>query len=264
MRLHRIAVFGLATTLAAAASAAPFQGTITSRVMTVSSQRLVTMLGGGATEPQKVFAVPVERFTALADTADSGVTLQTTTISLSGSKGRLDGLGNDKNRFALIDVDKRLVQVVVPEKKAYLEWTPAAGSKATTPGKALALKPLGKSEKINGFKTSAYEVRDAGETVVVWVTTDDAELARVYRSVTDLQKQMRNDAPNLTEMAIALAAAIGLPVRVQTLDARQYSLREISAVSRKPVAADQFNIPAGFTRSSTAPSPNPPASAAKP
>ena len=45
------------------------------------------------------------------------------------------------------------------------------------------LKPLGKTQTVNGMQASAYEVKTGDATLVGWVTQDQPELAKTLRTV---------------------------------------------------------------------------------
>ncbi len=264
------------------AAAAGFEGTVKSRTISVAVERLATLIGEqAARDPQKVFAIPMDQLLAQKDTAGSGVEVREVTISVKGSKVRADGVGRERDGYVVMDADGRSARMVMPGKKQYVEWTTAdvqaLGEKMSAAQKAMQeriaemppqqrrqmeammqrlpgaqtgepkpqARPLGKTLTINGMRTTAYEVREGAETTTGWVTRDQPELLRTFKALRDNEEKMM---PSVAGGARAALAEHGLPVRVQTLDQRQYRIEEIVEVQRQPVAAELFAVPDGFEK----------------
>lgn len=260
------------------ANADTVSGTVTSKSIVVSKEALGKLLDGSPPDAEKAFALPMEKLLA----PESGATVTTATLRMNGSKIRIDGIGRD-DAYALIDSERGTMQLIRPGKKQYIEVTrddartatqglsgmaaikdklaklpkeqreraesvmknlPGGQAKSPTP----SVRSLDKTEVINGFRASAYEVKDGDETSIGWVTQDDRELARALKTLEENQERVMAGIVSAHRDARVLLLRYGLPVRVQTLDARGYRVYEISGMQRGPLAADLFTVPAGMAK----------------
>ncbi|MBI3785623.1 MAG: DUF4412 domain-containing protein [Deltaproteobacteria bacterium] len=266
--MKEIAALGASSLLllVSAARAAEFEGVLQSRIVNVETSRLVTMLGGDATDAHKVFAVPLERFVALAG-PDSGVQVKEADLKVKGSKVRLDDEAH--GIYIIIDTNSGVVSIVKPKDKAYLEWTKSDRQRVNAPNEAaqesmqdqaakkgdgkdaataqVEAKPLGKTQTINDMKTSAFEAHSGATTVLAWITPEYKEIARIYK-VFQSGDQRLNSSPAADSGIERTLAAQGLPVRVQTFDPSGYHIRELLGIEKKALASDLFSAPADYAK----------------
>lgn len=239
----------LVSASASLAVAQDFQASITKRVIKVSQERLVAMAGKDAKDPAKVFAIPVERFEALATTPDSGVTVTTTSFPMGGMRVRMDGIGPKKDMYLLIDYERAVTYLVKPEAKSYVELNPSLSDTASaTPTAPPVLRALNKTAKVNGQNTSAYELKTKTETAQAWVSAENPDLAKFYKQARSALPKMRADGGNLKDLTAGLTSEHGVPVRVQLLDAAGYTIDELLSVEKKTFPPDTFKIPAGYQK----------------
>ncbi|MBI3783736.1 MAG: DUF4412 domain-containing protein [Deltaproteobacteria bacterium] len=253
---------------ATAARAADFEGVLKSRVIEVAVPRLVVMLGRDATEPSKVFSVPIERFVALSG-PDSGVQVKDVEVKVRGSKLRVDTPAKDY--YAIVDTDSASVSIVRPAEKRYLQLSKedrrqmnamreakkeqgAQARKESTPPQ-IEVKALGKTQTINGMKATAYEVRTADGTSVGWIADGHKDVARIYKIINSGDNPI-NMMPSTEGQASRALASKGLAIRIQTLDLDGYHVRELVSLEKKSFADDIFALPADFTKQKTPSSPD--------
>jgi hypothetical protein len=268
--------------LATTALAADFEGLLTSRITTVQPSRLVTMLGADATNADKVFAVPIERFTGLSG-ADTGVESKTATLQVKGSKVRVDV--GDTGNYVIVDTDSSMIYLVMPKDKVVTEVSKADRERlnqqaapmqkmmqeqlAKLPpeqrqkaeammGKVPAMaapevkaKALGKTQTVNGMTASAYETRSSDTVTLGWVTEENKNIARIYKAFQDSDKKLTIGGTGQEGVVERAFAAHGLPVRVQKLGPSGYRIQELTKVEKKALAADLFTTPAGYTKRSS-------------
>jgi hypothetical protein len=270
------------------ASAEGFEGTLKVRTISVDTEHLSALLNGKpATDPQSVFAIPVDKLLALKGTAGSGVEVTEPTISIKGSKLRAENVGRERDEYMIMDLDSGTSWMVMPKDKQYVEWTKAdteaMANKMEEMRKAMdermaklppeqrqqmeammkgihgmpgapaeapkvEVHPLGKSQTVDGMQTTGYEARQGTETAEAWVTQDYKELQHTFHA---MQENMRKMAPGRKPGEKDIRAALaeyGLPVRVQALDGRQYRVEDLVEVQKKGVADDLFAVPAGFQK----------------
>lgn len=276
---------------ARAVLAADFEGEITLRTIRADQARLVTMLGASATEPQKVFEVPIERFAAMKDQADSGVHVQDVVLQVRGRKVRANHIApKDPTAYALIDTEKDSFAVVRPSDKTYFEMPTAkmeeatlaaaeklvreqmdklppdkralaeqalkqkSGAAGAVPVPTPAVKPLGKSLQLVGFQAAGYEVTSPQETTRGWVAKDTSNLGMIFTYFQQFERRMRSNPfrPQPASTVVVLSD-YGMPLLAQTMNQRGYQVREVLAIKAKSLEAASMEIPAGFTKTKAAP-----------
>lgn len=262
-----------------------FEGVIKLDSITVPKDQLAGVVEGGTTNvssAEKVFAIPLAKIEALK--GKPGVYTQETTISIKGSKARVDGLGKQMG-YMITDLDQGTSDVVMPERKQYVQWTKgdaqALAARMEDVQKAMKermatlppeqrqqmeammknmkgmspvstekpdVTPLGKTQTINGMQTQGYVVHTANEAIEGWVSQDPPELATIIKSLQgNLQGGNPMGGPN-RRSARAILADYGIPVREQVLSTGSYQIEELVDVQKKSVSADLFTVPAGFEK----------------
>lgn len=248
--------------------AAAFEGVVKWRTLKVGAEPL-GKVAGDATDAAKVFAVPLD--TLMKMHGEAKVT--EATLYVKGSKVRSES--NRAPSYILMDLDAGTTEVVLTEQKKILEVTAEDVDALEARGEALRRMAGGKrdgsqerddgadsagpvdfvaldrTETINGFQASAYQGSNAKETVRGWVAGDKPELTQLFEQFQRFQSQMlgRRSATLRPQQALARK---GIPVRVQTLDAKTYSCEDLIELRQEPVADDLFVPPAGFTRTRNA------------
>ncbi len=254
--------------------AAAFEGTVTTRRISVKPAAITKIVGGDAKSSERILEMSAEKLLA---EKDAGVETKPSTVSISGSKVRVEAADGI---FVLMDTESGLLQVVntakrqvmevskadmkaaaenmaskskaveaqiaklPPEKRreaeAMLKTLPGAKSDTTGP----SLRALGKTETINGYKCAAFETKTNAETTIGWLTQDAKDVAASFRNFAAAEQNIR-PGPKTSRM---LLTEKGLPVRVQTLAAGGYTLDEIRKIEPKSLSADVFQVPPGFMK----------------
>ncbi len=223
----------------------PESGIVRSRVVRVEPNRLVAILGGDATEPDKVFALPMERFLALARSPDSGVQVEESAVRLRGRRLRVDHVGSQGASYVLVDLDSSAMWWVHPKEKAYVEWRKPVGT-AKSPTPLPQLETLEQTSTINGFTARAFRLQTSDGTALVWIAQEPRGLRTVLASFGELQQAVKPVPESLDQLALRLGMGSGVPVRVQVLTPKGYTVHEIVAFEQKSWPADEFSVPAGW------------------
>jgi len=223
----------------------PASGIIRSRVVRVEPNRLVAILGGDATEPDKVFTLPMERFLTLARSPDSGVQVEESAVRLWGRRLRVDHVGSQGASYLLVDLDSSAMWWVHPKEKAYVEWRKPAGA-AKSPTPTPQLEALEQASAINGFSARAFRLQTSDGTALLWIAQEPRGLRTVLASFGELQRAVKPVPESLDQLALRLGMDSGVPVRVQVLTPKSYTVHEIVAFEQRSWPADEFSVPAGW------------------
>ncbi len=277
MRLSRsylLATLLLALALPSSSWAQGFEGTITTRQIMVSEDALFELLYGEeemeeepSIDPEKVFAIPLERILTLAGSMGDEVSVDQITFSIKGTRMRMDGdIGEEMPGYALLDFGAGSFQLVQPSEKIYIEWTnedfeelqammPEMDEEET--GSDAHVRALGQTKEINGMRCSAYEIKLEDATTVAWVTEELKDLVAAFREFETRMKGMGmfNEEDEGSE-TFFLVAEHGFPVMEQTLTTYSmfggalYDVQEVVAVERKSLSANVFTVPSDYERKS--------------
>jgi len=278
----RLWLAALAAAVALASQARAFEGTVTLRTISVTRDELVKDNGGKAPDTAQTLALMPAQLLAATDKPEA----RETTVYVNGQKVRMDApLTHDKTGYAIVDLTKGTTWLVVPDEKRYIEWSmedaKAMAAKMSqvqkmlkermaqlppdqrkqaeemmknmqtndsdTPPPPIDLKPLDKTQTINGMQSTAFEAKDGDATVVGWVTQDQPELAKALLEVSNRMEQMT--PPNMRKPTVRTAFQTkGFPVLVQTVEGDRYRVEEVLKVEKKPVAADLFVVPTEYAK----------------
>lgn len=215
-------------------------GTARTRTIKVDMNRLVTLLGGEATTPEKVFSLPIDRLVSLGKTPDSGVTLEEQEVRVRGAQLRIDHVGSDPQSFVVVDAREGSIRWARPKENAFLEWRKPAKKLLVTPSPEPQLKPLNRTATIYGFVTQGYEVSQGDSSAYVWVAKEPAALSSVFHAFAALQTALRPAPESALDVILPAAMKLGVPVRVQVLLPQAYIVQEIVAFEQKPWPASDF------------------------
>jgi hypothetical protein len=265
-------------------SAGAFEGTVKLRTVSMPRDKLAAVTGA-STAPSAEQAMTITPAQMVA-AKDAKPTVYEGTVFVSGSKVRMD-LPSETGGYAVIDTAKDTTWFVVPKDKRYIEWSEAdaqaMGAKMAQlekmmkekmaslppdqqqqvaammknlkqaspdePPPNVSLKPLDKTETINGMQASAFEVVGQGDAKMVgWVTSAQPELAAALRTVQQRMQKMTPANLRGRESGRTALSEKGLPVRVQSLEGDRYRVEEVVAVEPGTVKADLFTVPAEYTK----------------
>lgn len=220
-------------------------GIVRSRLIRVETSRLVTLLGGSATEPERVFELPVERLLALANSPGEGVQVEENELRLHGPRIRIDGVGSKGRGYVLIDTAAGLMQWVHPEQRSFVEWRkPSQPAKSPTP--LPRLEPLGREATMNGFRTRGYRVQTEAGTAWAWIAQEPQALTPVVKALADLQVMVKPNIESFEQLAAVRAMQEGVLVRLQALTPKEYVIRELVSFTPKSWDVADFRAPAGW------------------
>jgi hypothetical protein len=218
-------------------------------------------------DPEKVFAIPLERILSLAGSMGDEVAVDQLTFSIKGSKMRMDGdFDEEMPGYTLLDFGAGTFQLVRPSEKIYIEWTnedfeelqammPEMEEEETASN--AQLRALGQTKEINGMRCSAYEIKLEDATTIAWVTEELKDLVAAFSEFETRMKGMGMfDEEDEGSETFFLVAEHGFPVMEQTLTTygmfggAEYDVQEVVAVDRKPLAAGLFTVPSDYERKS--------------
>jgi len=253
---------------AAGARAEAFEGVLKWRTLRVDTAALAKV-AGDAGDPAKVFAVPLDVLMQMHGEAK----VTEATLYVKGSKMRSEVAGAPS--YILMDMEAGTTEVVQGAKKQVVEISrqdvaaleargrairrgrrtksgESGGDADPAPASAVRFAPLGRSETINGFRASGFEGRSGDETVRGWTMEDRPELKQLFERVERYRAEVLQKSRGADARLQQALAEKGVPVRVQTLDARAYSWEDLIEVRQEALADDLFKVPAGYTRTSGA------------
>lgn len=256
------------------AFAQQFEGVIRIRSVSLHSEQidqLLSDLSGGADEGQdeemseeqyrqrmaeKLLAVSVDALFQFARENEGDITEGA--LYVKGGKIRQEITQTGAPRMVgLVDLDARTFLYVNMDERYYVDMgqlvetlrdAPAAGAGRAAPGRPAA-RDRGKTATVGGMPCREYEVTTDEAVIVGCVASGQRPLERAVRAFAERtqaafsggEEQGYDDEDALWEK--------GLPVRTQRFDLQSgYDVEEIVAVERKPVGADLFVVPAGFTK----------------
>lgn len=129
-------------------------------------------------------------------------------------------------------------------KSMMAQMTPQAAGE--TPGAEVPeLKPNGKSETINGFKTEGYTYKQGEIEVEYFLAKDFPDLGETLEQLQTFQESGVN---NLAGAAVALdvRSLPGFPVRTVVQSGGKTIVSTVKSVDRTALPADTFQMPAGY------------------
>jgi hypothetical protein len=269
-RITTLVALLLAVALPAEAWAQGFEGTITTREITVTDNGIWELLESqGALDEEEeidvakvVFSIPIASIVGAAGTSDE-ISVEELTYHIKGTKMRVDGgMGDEMPGYAILDFNSGTFQLVNPSERMYLEMTkedfeemmamvPDYGE-ADEPAEKAQVRPLGDSKEINGMRCKAIEIKTSDETTIAWVTDELGDLINVFKELESRLKSMGMfDEDEQGTETFMLVADHGFPVVEQTLsmyygEPSDYSISEVRSIERTSISDDLFTMPAGY------------------
>lgn len=262
--IERLVALAILAGLPGGAAAQGFEGLIKTRTISVQPSALERL---GATTPEHVFALPIERILALQSTRDEDAVVQVTVeeeaiLSIKGSMIRMKAAADvsDTTWYWLIDLERGTWLAMQPSRRRYAEL--AASDEPTeeppsTPGRAHraaeGARPLGATRTFVGVRATGYEVRSESEITRGWMAAQP-DLAGLVRAFENLSRMWEESADADQEAdAEELLLAHGFPMLRQTLEVQDgqlggYTIEETVSVERKPMPASLFALPAGYRK----------------
>lgn len=248
---------------AAGLDAQGFEGTVTQRSISVTSQGIQTLLGdvGDEVDMDALFAIPLERVLALAERGEHLARVETSEIRIKGSSLRA-GMGEDGQGYVILDTEEGAMRMVDPAERMYVEMSAEqleamhAGMGAAVPGDEeseadIAVRRLGESRTVAGRRVDGYEVVESGVVTRAWIASGDEPLGRVMAAITEWSARMDGEE---ADGADARLLELGTPLLTQTYDGGwgggEYHVEETLSITQEPLADDLFEVPAGYTRQS--------------
>lgn len=266
-----LACAGFALAASAEVRAQDFEGVLKWRLLKVNPEGLAKV-AKDPTDADEVFAVPLEKLMSLHGDA----TVTDATIYVKGSKIRAESTSRDGGGYVITDLESGQTQVVSGSDKKVVEVSTrdlelmetrrrttnmlfqkqAAGVPAETRDRIQALlrpdadrkppevRPLDEKATINGLETEAFEVRTETMAVRGWVTQDRPEVADVMQQIDRSRARTGQSSAGSPKGELARN---GLPVRVQTLSPRDYTVEDLVVIEAKALPAEMFAVPADFS-----------------
>lgn len=259
-------ILAAATMLAGApagAGAQSFEGVIRTRTISVTPYALERL---GATTPEQVFALPIERILSLKPAPDDYAATEVTveeeaTVLIKGLKVRSELMGShtsDTAWYSIVDLESGAWRAVQPSQRRYADLASGDGPADRQPPSARAApanraRPLGVTRTVAGMQATGYEVRSEFEITRGWVTAqqDLARLARAFQKLEAMWEESvdADQEPDADELLLVH----GFPLLTQTLDVQDdqlgaYKIEETVSVERKAMPASLFAVPAGYRK----------------
>jgi hypothetical protein len=205
-------------------------------------------------------------------TGPAGKTSQTSTVYVQGDKQKVERQGSD----SIIDLNKSAIYIIDKDKKSYAEL-PLRALKSSKPADsqdgAIQLNRTGKERVIANHSCSEYRgvAANALERVTVNACVSSNvpggnEMTAFERNMLSrLKGGQAGRSPQNDSAAVILERQSIVSVRVPDLSGRKtYRTASLSAKNRvddihlKPLPADTFELPKGFTKLQNPSGPNTP------
>lgn len=270
--------------LAVPMAAAGFEGTVKMRTVEVDRSQLGKVTGGTEPDAQQIMQITGEQ---LLGAKDAGVQERDSTIYVAGSKVRMDAPAQKgKGGFVIVDTSKDTTLIVMPSEKRYMEMTAAdvkemgdkmgqmvkmmkdrmaqvppeqraqveamlkkmTDAEASAEAPPVEPKPLGKTQTIDGMEATAYEAKSGDETMIMWVSQAQPELAKALLAVQERIQQLAPPQMRRHQATVSSMAAKGFPVLTQVLTPQKYRVEQMVTIDQKPVEASLFSVPADYTK----------------
>lgn len=239
-------------------------------------------------DPSAVFAIPMGTLLAKkgAGVEVEEETIYVKGSKVRADIGGLEE--EDKGGYVIMDVPTGTSTMVMPQRKKFVEWSApdvdamtqrmeaareqmmkqlaglppeqrkqvesmmqgmgGGGAGAKGEPTKLDVRPLGKTQTINGMEAAGYEVHGGRRSGVGWVTQAHKELGRTLQKIEEDQKKLLPPEARAEQEVGAVLASYGLPVRVQHLGEGEYEVEELVEITPQSLSADLFAVPGGFEK----------------
>ncbi|MGH7568265.1 MAG: DUF4412 domain-containing protein [Gemmatimonadales bacterium] len=245
------AVLVASLSVAGAAPAQRFEGTLTTKRASISAEAVAEHAGE---DRDKIFALTLERLVEL------GASLEQSTTLVKGSRFRTDvgEMPGGGRAYMILNAETSVMQSVMPGQRAYYEVNLARLPIPEAPEEAekdLKVEPLGKTQTINGLRCTAYRVTGGdGEAVSIIWATQDADFRSLFESQMKAFRRQGGEERGGGGWAAKAQAQLkkyGFPVMTQELDEDGSYSVELFVLSRVPQPDSLFVVPAGFRKVTT-------------
>jgi hypothetical protein len=254
MRITSTLTLLAATVLAlpTVAMAQQFEGVIRQRTISVETYALEDR---GFDMSDAIFDVATERILALREEleADGAMTVEEIEVFIKGNQIRTDMETGEAPGYATIDLDQGIMQMVYPSEQMFMEWTKAdmERMRAMMPDMGDASQPgepraTGQTRMINGMTCVAYDIATDEGTTRVWVSNDNAQLAKAFAGLLETVSAMEMEEGETDESM--LVAKYGFPVLMLRLGYDTYEIEETISVNPQPLRNDLFTAPTGYKK----------------
>lgn len=236
-----------------------FEGTLHARAVTISQQKLAEM---GLTTPDAVLALSVDSLVA-GPAHQEGVVHVASTYYVEPGKILLLSAtpdSSDAANYIIMDINAGVMDIVVPQRKAYIEWTAADAKKlktgqpnADSTTSAVKITPMHTSAVVNGIHCEMYRAETAQEVVIGCMSAEHRNVADALAKLTDGMKKL-GGAEAGGPSPEARLTKFGLPIRLVSLPiadgrvAGDFDIEEFVAISPGAIAPGRFTIPADYTK----------------
>ncbi|MDH3292081.1 MAG: DUF4412 domain-containing protein [Gemmatimonadota bacterium] len=234
-----------------AATAQQFEGVIKHRTISVQKYALEDR---GFDMSEAIFDVATERILALREEleADGVMTVEEAEVYIKGNLIRMDMATEEGPVYATMDLDQGIMRMVQPNEQMYMEWTETDMERMKTmmPDRGGASeegepRATGQTRTINGMTCVAYDIETDDGTTRVWVSKDNAQLAKAFVGLMESMSAMSMEDETDESM---LVAKYGFPVLMLRLGRDKYEIEETLSVDRKSVSDGLFTPPAGYKK----------------
>jgi len=276
MRRVALGLIILSAALAPAGPVSAFEGVLKWRIVQVGKEPLKSVVSD-ASDSKQVFALSMDKLMSMHGQA----TVIDSTVYVKGPKVRTDTTARDGKSYFIMNLDSGVTEVVNPEKKQVTQVTPddmremaeklasyravfkrqvenaAGGDKPKLseimkmddePLPNFELVALDEEKTIYGRDTQAYEVRGGKDAVVGWVAKSDSDVLAFYRKLEENRGKLSPHLKGTNPKSVLTRE--GLPMRVQTLNDRQYMVEDLVEIESKPVSDEMFVVPKEFAKTS--------------
>ena len=175
-------------------------------------------------------------------------------------------LNKTGDKIMIMDMNKKLMYIISPKDKSYVETTLPLDMTKLLPKEAAGMAsmmkvtvkvtPTGQSKKIGQWNCAGYDV-DMGMMMMqmkmkVWATTDvpfDWKMfSKMYANVSKMQ--FMDDAAIGEFMKIS-GYQVASEMSMDMMGSKMKVTSQVVEISQKPAPAGTYSVPAGFTKKAT-------------
>ncbi len=161
-------------------------------------------------------------------------------------EARIKAMGQ-KRDAQMDDLSKKMEEMPEEQRKMMEQMMGAQMAAKKGTDAKVEVKKTGESKKIAGFGCTKYSVTSDGkETIALWATKDLKGYDAMRKDMEEFTARMTtSDFQGMKSYAEAIKKVDGFPMQT---DLQGGIKVEVTKVERKEIAANEFEVPGGFTK----------------
>jgi uncharacterized protein DUF4412 len=226
--------------VATAAAAQGFEGTYTTRKVTLRAEAVEEQFGE---QRERVFGLTIDRLIQLGASVDS------TVMWIKGTRFRSQTmeLGGAASAYMIFNTATQMMTMVVPAQRSYYEVSLkgiAEGAEDQAEEPEPTVQPLGRTQVIGGLRCTGYRVTQEGNVSLVW-TTNEGNFRQVFEAqMRTWQLGERGGAAKMLKWF----RTYGFPVMTQALEEDEGYSVDVITLTPGAQPDSLFVVPAAYRK----------------